>query len=102
MGARAPGRQLLCWPRAAGVTVTHEPFKLRDPGSIPGRPTSASMCTVWPGREHMFVHESDPWVPRAGRPEFTNRLRAVEMRRCPRHGMTDFGQYADKQALAGA
>src|SRR5438552_13672765 len=25
-------------PRAAGVTVTHEPFKLRDPGSIPGRP----------------------------------------------------------------
>jgi hypothetical protein len=28
--------------RAAGVTVTHEPFKLRDPGSIPGRPTYSS------------------------------------------------------------
>ena len=92
MGARSWSVQLLCWARAAGVTVTHEPFKLRDPGSIPGRPTARS---VRPGCEHMFVPQHQPLVDRAGRPPSVDRRCPVARKHCVRHGATEFAQYSD-------
>src|SRR5579884_1546141 len=44
-------------------------------------------------REHMFVPHL-PLVTRQGRPPDPNRIRAVEMRECPHHGLTEFGHYS--------
>jgi hypothetical protein len=35
-----------------------------------------------------------PLIPQAGRPPDPNRTRPVEMRRCERHGVTEFAQYS--------
>lgn len=100
MGAGTRGPALFWGRRAAGVTVTHEPFKLRDPSSTLGRPiVTGRLFTqfhnfVRPTGEHVFVREHRPLVQRRGRPPSANRTRPVELRMCRKHGETEFAHYS--------
>ena len=44
--------------------------------------------------EHVFVLEHRPLIRRKGRPPNPNRTRPVELRTCPRHGLTEFAHYS--------